>query len=176
MGYNYNDNPARIAEVGTRVQRDENEQVIGGVIESIDPAQRMRTNNWYSLSEAEQEEMTAYANIKWDNGATSRVAVGLVYFEDTEMERQFRNAATVANKLIREKLTTASQALDEAQKIADQYGVPFNSYISPLSQSYYPYTTHELYGDLDRDFVNDVTGAYHSEYGEEGWQYSAVCY
>lgn len=114
--------------------------------------------------------------VKWDDGEEEDVGPYDVHDEDSEVEREFRLVNLEAQKKIEEKLAKAMEALNEAEEIAEEYGVPFDSSISPLSQSYFPTTTREKFPHVDDEFINNVSGAYHSEYGGEGWQHSAVCY
>lgn len=163
--------------VGARVQQNNRAaEPIGGVIESIDPAETQRTSRYWELSQEEQAKMYYHANIKWDDGTYERIREGYISLEDTKLEREFRKAAIHALEEINKRLAIASNAIDEAEEIAEKYGVPFSADVSPLGQSYFPGSTSSLYENLSKDFIQGITGAYHSEYGEEGWQHSAVCY
>jgi len=168
----------RKVEVGARVQKHTDDPTLpmGGVIESHEPAEMERPKEYWKLAPEDIEKTYEHFVIKWDDGSTERVQQYSVSLEDTEIERQYRKVAHEAGEKIDKLLAKAAKAISDAEEIADKYGVPFNSGVSPLSQSYFPSTTSELFPDLDSEFVNDVTGAYHSEYGEEGWQHSAVCY
>lgn len=173
----YEDEDDREVKVGARVQQNNDAaEPMGGVVESFEPAVKPREREYWKFTEEEQDQMTAHWHIKWDDGTTERIKEGYVVVEDNEMERNFRKAAVEASSKIAKLLAKASKALDEAEEIAEKYGVPFRSGISPLGQSYYPTTTDSLYPDLDREFIDSISGAYHSEYGEQGWQHSAVCY
>lgn len=164
----------REVKVGARVQKSEDvAEPMGGVITAHEPAKRPREREYWKFTREEQEDMEDHWLITWDDGTTEREKYPQL--EDNEMERQFRKTAHEALDKIHKKLAIASKALDEAEAIAEKYGIPFSSSISPLSQSYYPSTMHELHPDMDSEFINDITGAYHSDYGEEGWQHSAVC-
>lgn len=169
----------REVKVGARVQQSGGDEDIaepmGGVIESIEPAQMEKAREYWKFSEEDQDKMEPHATIKWDDGTTESIRCDYVDLEDNEIERQFRKACAEGKKKIEKKLATAAKALDEAEELAEKYGIPFHSGVSPLSQSYYPTTTSELYPDLDREFIDSLSGAYHSDYGEEGWQHSAVC-
>ncbi len=164
----------RELKVGARVQKDDDvAEPIGGVVEAHEPAVRPREREYWKFSEEEQDQMNDHWVVKWDDGSTERVTNPSL--EDNELERKFRKAADEAGKKIQKLLAKASKAIDEAEEIAEKFGVPFSSSVSPLSQAYYPTTTNDLYPDLDRDFIDTVSGAYHSDYGEDGWQHSAVC-
>lgn len=175
MSYDDDKYDRELKEVGARVQkRDGSAEPMGGVIESFEKPQLERPNDYWKCSREDQEKMVSYWHIKWDDGSTERDSYPC--FEDTELERSYRKAAHEAREKIEELLDKASRAISDAEDIANKYGVPFHSRVSPLGQSYFPGSTAKLYPDLDPEFVKDVTGVYHSEYGEEGWQHSAVCY
>lgn len=168
--------------VGDRVQTDE--LVDGkpvfhvGTVTEVNEDQREAKRYDYTARKDITFTETYVKNIKvkWDDGEEELLDQYAVYREDTDAERQFRAVALEAGNLINEKLAIASKAIDEAEVIAEQYGVPFSAGVSPLGQSYFPASTGDKFPDVDSDFINDITGAYHSEYGGEGWQHSAVCY
>lgn len=94
----------------------------------------------------------------------------------TALEKEFEAAVEASKVRIYEKLKEAQHALQEAQNIAEEHGVPFYANISPISQSYFPKSYHEKYRELDNDLVVELTDAYDEWHGENnGWQYSAVC-
>lgn len=167
--------------VGDRVQTDEvvdGKTVfhVGAVAEvNSTQVERQRYDYYTRKNTPYMETVIENIKVKWDDGEEETLGQYDVYAEDSEMERNFRAIATDAHRRIQEKLSLASKYLHEAVEISDETGVPFHTGISFLSQSYFPGNTQEKFEDLDSDFVNDITGAYHSEYGEEGWQHSAVC-
>lgn len=110
--------------------------------------------------------------VKWDNGGEEKLKQYDVHQEDSELERAFRLASRDAQRRIAEKLEQAMAALNEAEAISEETGVPFSSGISPLGQSYIPASLEDKYPDVDREFIDDITGSY-GECG--GWQHSAVC-
>lgn len=94
----------------------------------------------------------------------------------TALEKEFEAAVETSKELINQKLKEAKYALQEAQNIAEEYGVPFYTDISPISQSYFPKSYHKKYSELDDDFVVELTNAYDEWHAEfSGWQHSAVC-
>lgn len=97
--------------------------------------------------------------------------------EDTsDLEAEFRKVFKSHIDKIDKQLEIASKAIAKAEKLAEKYGLPFSSNVSPLSQSYFPESFVEKFGDLDSDTVYDITGAYTSYYNEgAGWEHSAVC-
>lgn len=99
-------------------------------------------------------------------------------FEPNELEQAFLKEIEEVNPLIQAKLKEASKALKEAVQLAEQHGIPFQFGISPIWNSYTPYSFDAKWGDklnLDRDDY-DSMGVWEnmpSEYG--GWEHSAVC-
>jgi hypothetical protein len=161
--------------VGSRVQKVDYEQkfIFDGVIENITPPKREKPEDYWKHTPEEQEEMITFATVKWDNGTSETLDIEWLEKPDTEMEREFRRAYFSTIDLIEEKLEAASTLISEAVKIAEKAGVPFRSYVSPLSNSYCPRSRVEKFPDLDNEFVNQVTDTYDNEYG--GWRHSAVC-
>ena len=163
-------------EVGTRVQKlEDNAEPTGGVVEVFHPAEMEMARDYWNYSKEDQEKMKPHYTIKWDDGETQILSESDFNLEDNDMEREFRKAALKAEGQIQKLLDKAARAISEAEELSEQYGVPFSSSVSPIGQSYYPTTTESIFPDLDRDFIDDITGAYHSDYGEEGWQHSDVC-
>ena len=95
--------------------------------------------------------------------------------DENELELLFKAEAKKAKDEIKNLLTIATSAIKKAEKISEKYGVPFHSYVSPIGQSYFPKTMEAKFTGLDKQFICDLTGAYHSEFGTEGWQHSDVC-
>jgi hypothetical protein len=166
-------------KVGDRVQwvdRDTDE-VTGGIIESTVPPKRMKVNDWWSTnkySEAEREEMITYANVKWDDNTTDAVDIDDLDREDSQLEREFRTEANAHLNEIFVKANAASDLLAEAVALSEKYGIPFQSPVSFLGQSYFPNTFKQKYKGVDTSFVYSVTYA-SSEYGYGGWEHSDVC-
>lgn len=92
-----------------------------------------------------------------------------------ELEDKFKEAVTLATEEINKQLDIAKKAIAEAEKISEEYGVPFSTYVSPLGQSYRPNSFDDKWGDLENadDIIEDMTGDFLPEY--EGWEHSAVC-
>lgn len=166
-------------KVGDRVQwvdRDTDE-VTGGTIESTIAPKRMKTNDWWNTqkyTEAEREEMITYANIKWDDNTSDSVDIDDLDPEDSALEREFRLAAAPVLSEIQRKVAQASKLLSEAVKLSEEHGIPFNSDVSFLGQSYTPESFQEKYPDLSSDLVYEITEA-SNEYGDAGWEHSDVC-
>jgi hypothetical protein len=96
--------------------------------------------------------------------------------KETALEKEFTLAANTLNSEIKSYLITASEQLRKAVELSEKLGVPFDSPISFLNNSYTPKSFQKKFKDLDQDFVESVTGVY-QEYGFEygGWEHSAVC-
>lgn len=160
--------------VGDRVQWEDRDtdEITGGTVDSIIPPKRMKTNNYWSLPQAEQDEMITYAVVKWDDNTADTVDMEDLDPEDSALEKEFRETAATALSLIQRKVVEASKALSEAVKISEEYGIPFSSEVSFLGQPYKPASFGSKFSEIDDDFVDAITGAY-CEY--EGWQHSDVC-
>jgi len=90
------------------------------------------------------------------------------------LEDKFTKLVEDHRQEIDDKIKEACAVLDEAVKLSEQYGIPFYSSISFLSQSYFPKSYEAEFGTLDHNFVCDLTNSYPSGYGP-GWEHSAVC-
>ena len=163
--------------VGDRCQwidRDTDE-VTGGTVESVIPPKVMKPNNWWSYTKEQQEDFITYATVKWDDGTTDTVDMEDLDQEDSELEREFRLKANEVLLKIREKCAASAALLSEAVALSEEHGIPFNSEVSFLGQSYFPNSFKEKYkGELDSDLVYSITDA-SSEYGYGGWEHSDVC-
>lgn len=95
--------------------------------------------------------------------------------EPTPLEKEFEEVFKAAIKDIDEKLNIASGAIAEATKIAEKHGIPFHSWVSPLSQSYTPKSYWEKFGELDPDFTAEVSDVWPADEDYVGWEHSAVC-
>lgn len=94
--------------------------------------------------------------------------------KEKELELEFIIAAKKANELIRKKIEEASKKLQEAIQISEQYGIPFDSEVSPLSNTYTPRSFEDKYGSINKEimYLNDFASG--SSYSS-GWEHSAVC-
>lgn len=163
--------------VNDRVQWEDRNtgEVTGGIIVSVVSPKRMKTDNYWRLEQAEQDEMITHANVKWDDGTEDAVDIEDLDPEDSPIEREFRIKSKEISEAIDKKIDEASAALGEAVKLSEKHGIPFRSNISFLDQGYSPSTTRSIYSELDKEFVRTITGVY-NEYDGEGWEHSAVCY
>lgn len=96
--------------------------------------------------------------------------------DNTKLEEEFKAVVAEITPQINEQLDIARKAIQTAEKLAEQYGVPFSSDVSPLGQSYTPMSFTTKFGELDRDMVYDLVEVLPGgEYDVEGWEHSAVC-
>jgi len=160
--------------LGDKVQAyDVDGNPLDGVVMELHPAKRPLEDQYWKFTAEEQADMYPIAMIKFDNDTEQLLSTNDFDQRDTEMERKFRLLCYEAGEKIQKELSKAGDHLNKAIAISEKYGVPFESRISFLSQSYYPGSFREHFDDIDRDFVLGLTDAY-SEYGE-GWEHSAVC-
>lgn len=101
--------------------------------------------------------------------------------ELSPLAQEFEQLCETVQAQIDEKLDQAMAALREAQKLADQHGVPFRSGISPLTNSYVPANFKKTkFAELDTSTVCEIAGVW-GEYIRDmfeydgGWLHSAVC-
>lgn len=95
----------------------------------------------------------------------------------SELEKLFFETTKTTQPQIEEQLDIANKALAEAERLAEQSGVPFYSSVSRISQCYVPRSHSDKFPDLDRGFVSDAVGVYVRDYLDYGygWEHSAVC-
>lgn len=90
----------------------------------------------------------------------------------SELEQKFKAALDEGGKKIQEQLSIAMKAINKAEKISEEYGIPFDANCSPLSQQYFPRSYDEKW---DENISLAEFGLYRGEYGGAGWEHSAVC-
>ena len=120
----------------------------------------------------------------------------------SQLEMEFRKVVTTIRPEIQAKLEEANKLLEEAVKLAEDYGVAFEANISQLSQSYRPkslskwlplkdlkcekiYTSYDpktnqpIQETWNNPVINEILGMYLDDddfiYGFRGWEHSAVC-
>lgn len=162
--------------VGSRVQSIQYDAkfVKDGTIENLIPAKRVKPDDYWKGTPAEQAEMVTYIDVKWDDGSTEHLDLDEVSEPDTEMERDFRKAHWATEDRIQEKLDQAAELIREATRISEETGVAFRAYVSPVSNAYFPRSKEEKFSELNDSFISEVTEAY-NEYDSTGWRHSAVC-
>ncbi len=92
----------------------------------------------------------------------------------SELEAEFTAACEKHMVEIDKQIEIASKALQKAEKLAEKYGIPFHSHITPISQSYAPSSFYEKFNGLDSEFVYDLTSACVDD-GCQGWEHSSIC-
>ena len=160
-------------KVGDRVQRIEDSDEIseGTITELFFEQRRLFSFDDYNK---EYESILAKVKVKWDLGEEEIVAQYSVSLLDTELEREFRNTASQTLSLIQERVNDAASALRKAISISEEYGIPFSSNVSFITQCYVPESLASLHPDINRELINSITDSYtDSEYA--GWEHSAVC-
>jgi len=96
------------------------------------------------------------------------------------LEQEFADACASVSKEIQTHLTQAGIALQKAIDIAEKHGVPFNSNISFLNNSYVPESfSSSKFASMDDGEIAEIAGIY-SDYLSDilfsgGWLHSAVC-
>jgi len=92
----------------------------------------------------------------------------------SELEQEFRGLVERHSQEIEEKLNDANTAMKEAMTLSEKYGIPFPANISQISQSYTPKSFITKFGQLDRELIEELSGAELNGY--YGWEHSDVCY
>lgn len=90
----------------------------------------------------------------------------------TKLEKEFEKAHKDASERIEEQLDIARQALVKARLISEEYGVPFETDVSPVGNSYTPTSFEVKFEKLDRSKIWDEFGVWPDEYA--GWEHSAA--
>jgi hypothetical protein len=92
----------------------------------------------------------------------------------SELEQKFESALNEGRKKINEQLDIAYAAIEKAEKLSEEYGIPFHAGCSPLSQQYFPASYDEKWSSISPEILEKF-GCYKNEYAS-GWEHSAVCY
>lgn len=96
--------------------------------------------------------------------------------EESVLEMEFRQVYKEHHDEIKKLVKEADALLDKAVALSERYGIPFDSSVSHICQSYYPQSLTKRWKDLSQDFVEEVSGTYAGEYNYGyGWEHSAVC-
>lgn len=93
----------------------------------------------------------------------------------TELEKEFSRTVAEVGPKIQKKLDEASRALDEAVRLSEENGIPFVGNPTPLNNNYVPISYDEKFGELDEEFVSDLTDVWPNEFGGDGWAHSDIC-
>ncbi len=104
---------------------------------------------------------------------------------ESDFKEELKKAIKEATAKINIKLVEANKLLMEAETISEEYGIPFHSSISPISQDYKPYSFNNKWEDYRwRNYAkNPKLNIYDLLLEEnielpdsEGWEYSRICY
>ena len=92
------------------------------------------------------------------------------------LEDQFRRLVETVGAEIGRRGLEASQLILEAEKLAEENGVPFRTHVSPVKQCYVPSLFHERFEKLDLAVVAEITDLYEEDVRDGWyWQYSEIC-
>jgi len=151
------------------VQRIEYDHSIkdGKLLEIIPASKSSKCSNYWSLSSEEQKEYQQHAIVEWLDGTRETLSIEELSPRDNQLEREFRNQAWQIEDRIKDQLEKAREALETAVAISEQYGIPFASNISLISQSYVPTTFGSKYNELDKKLVETITDVYDTY--DKGW-------
>jgi hypothetical protein len=153
----------------------DDDSIKDGVVTVVCPASRPKPErSWSTEEQAKKSEWIPSITIKWEDGTESTHLEDEIEVRDSEVERQFRLTVNEIGTKIQDKLSKAAKLINEAEELAEEHGVPFNSGVSPLGQCYIPGSLGSLFSELDKEFAYNLTETY-KEYGNEGWAHSAVC-
>ncbi len=94
--------------------------------------------------------------------------------EFTPLEKEFLKTQEVFSLQLQAKIEEAEKALCEAVELSEKYGIPFESGVSFLSNTYTPETMEDKFPELDTEWLAEVGGVCGAGEGY-GWQHSAVC-
>lgn len=90
------------------------------------------------------------------------------------LEQQFKRTVKKAYEQIDEHISKAMVELSEAVKISEELGIPFESRISFLTQSYRPKSFDKKWRKVNEHVLEEELDSTLPEC--EGWEYSRVCY
>ncbi len=145
------------------------ENIVGGYIVSL-----VLENLYHTSYRGEKLKDIFVSHIKvcWDNGKEEVLPHYDVCKEDTPLEREFRIKAAVVQAQIDEKMKVILKALDEAQAISDETGIPFVSEVSRLGQFYRCPSFKDKWAGVSMDVVESATEVVTSEDNFYGWKHS----
>ncbi len=88
----------------------------------------------------------------------------------SDLEETFRQVLEANREELKQHLRDATVALEKAVELSESTGIPFESSISQVSQSYCPTSYPEKFGGLDKNAVCDLTWVW--DLDGYGWQHS----
>jgi hypothetical protein len=95
---------------------------------------------------------------------------------NSKLEQEFTELVDTFGEQILAHCKDAARSLKAACDLADQHGIPFFTNVSLLGQPYVPETFKSKWGQLDKDFVTNLTDLTTNDLGYAyGWATSQVC-
>lgn len=90
------------------------------------------------------------------------------------------NTNSFAYEELKEKLNQLGMLMQEIEQLSERIGIPFDTDISPISNTYTPASMYQMYGKLDDEdldsLLSDLGVWIDSDYREfGGWEHSAIC-
>lgn len=122
-----------------------NTRMVGSTVESVLTSMARCSHILASMTNEEETEETEETETEETTAE-----------ELTELEKEFRAMVAEVRGEIERKLEHAYELIRQAEKISDTYGLPFDSKVSPLWQSYTPQTYFDKYGALDAEVAEEV--------------------
>ncbi len=92
-----------------------------------------------------------------------------------ELEEEFLALSSTIGEQIKAKVKLAEKYLDEAIELSDKHGIPFDSAVSGLGQSYVPQLYHQRFKPLGKELVADLLDMSQYDLDHRGWERSAIC-
>lgn len=92
----------------------------------------------------------------------------------SELEKEFIETRKKIEPLIEAKLEEAQKCINEAVKLSDEYGVPFNTCFTGVPNEYIPHSFKKYQIDIDSWEEQERWNIYPSydEFYRTGWQHS----
>ncbi len=95
---------------------------------------------------------------------------------EKQLENEFLALCSTIGEQIKLKVALAEKNLAEAVELADKHGIPFDSGVSEISQSYVPPLFGERFGTLDKETVASLLNMSQWDLDHNnGWERSAIC-
>lgn len=94
----------------------------------------------------------------------------------SKLENEFRALMSSVGEEIRKRVVEADRLLSEAEDIACEHGIPFETPVSPVNQCYVPVSFHLKFDDLDPGLVAELADMYSEDIRDgHGWKFSEIC-
>jgi hypothetical protein len=100
-----------------------------------------------------------------------------------DLEKQFLEAVELFDNEASGYFEIAEDAIQKIIEASEKHGIPFESRISPLRNSFIPRSFEQKWlNEIEKTTKNDLKNSlydlldlYIDKYHDEGWRYSAVC-